>query len=362
MSDLLTENLKLSHRLEGLVNGMSDDLEEILSGSLDEVKRRILELAAKAEQTDSVIRRKTYLEKLRLEIARVQREVWADIGKKIQTEAVDLAGAAPEIAEAVLEKGMGVKITLGVPKLSKRGVVAWFESSQVDGLFFNQWLEKLEKNCVDRIIKETRRSMILHEPYSEAGKRIEQALEVSKRSARGLARNAVFQAYNWAEHEFYMENAERLQGLRFVAELDRHTCPLCAELDGKVFPLGEEAIPPLHWSCRCRLAPVFKWEDPNKPYGERPARMETEPRTVHHRDGTTSTAYREYDAKVIPAKVSYSEWMNAMVKSEDAEDVAFAKEALGPTRFKLVESGKLKIESLYYGGKLRTIEELEELI
>ena len=147
-----------------------------------------------------------------------------------------------------------------------------------------------------------------------------------------------------------------------VLQLDRHTCELCASLDGQVFPSEEAPVPPLHWSCRCRLAPVFTWEDPDKPYGERPARMETEPRTVHHKDGTASTVYEGYDAKVIPAKVTYNEWMNSMVKSEDPADVAFAREALGPKRFELVESGKLKMESLYYHGKLRTIEELEELV
>ena len=359
---ILKEQIKLSHRLEGLVNAMSEDFEEILSGALDEVKRRIVSLAAKAEQTESLVRRKQYLETLRSEIERVQKEVWADIGKKIRGEAFELAGAAPGIAKNVMEKGLGIKVTLGVPKLNKKEIAAWFESSQVDGLFFNQWLEKLEQNSVDRIIKEARRSMILREPYSEAGKRIEQALEVSRRSARSLARNAVFQAYNWAEHEMYMEIKERLQGLRFVAELDRHTCPLCAELDGKVLPLGEEALPPLHWNCRCRLAPVFDWEDPDKPMGDRPARMETEPRTVHHRDGTTSTAYRKYDAEVIPSKITYQEWMSSMVKSEDPEDRAFAREALGPKRFELVESGKLKIESLYYRERLLTVKELEELI
>ena len=51
-----------------------------------------------------------------------------------------------------------------------------------------------------------------------------------------------------------------------------------------------------------------------------------------------------------------------MVKSADPADAAFANEALGPTRFDLVASGKLKLSSLYYGGKLRTIKELKELI
>lgn len=51
-----------------------------------------------------------------------------------------------------------------------------------------------------------------------------------------------------------------------------------------------------------------------------------------------------------------------MIISKDPRDVAFAREAIGRGRFKLVKSGKLKIESLYYHGKLRTIKELERLI
>ena len=51
-----------------------------------------------------------------------------------------------------------------------------------------------------------------------------------------------------------------------------------------------------------------------------------------------------------------------MVKSADPADAAFAREALGKTRFDLVASGKLKLSSLYYAGKLRTIKELKELM
>jgi hypothetical protein len=42
--------------------------------------------------------------------------------------------------------------------------------------------------------------------------------------------------------------------------------------------------------------------------------------------------------------------------------VAFARGALGPTRFNLIRSGELRMDSLYYQGRLRTIKELEELI
>ena len=51
-----------------------------------------------------------------------------------------------------------------------------------------------------------------------------------------------------------------------------------------------------------------------------------------------------------------------MVKSSNPADVVFAKEALGPARFDLVKSGKLKMTQLYYAGKLRTIKQLKELM
>ena len=40
-----------------------------------------------------------------------------------------------------------------------------------------------------------------------------------------------------------------------------------------------------------------------------------------------------------------------MVNSSNPADVAFAREALGPTRFDLVKSGKLEMNSLYYRGE-----------
>ena len=54
--------------------------------------------------------------------------------------------------------------------------------------------------------------------------------------------------------------------------------------------------------------------------------------------------------------------MQSLVNSKDPKDRAFAKEALGPKRYELVSKGKLKVDSLYYAGKLRTIKQLKELM
>lgn len=96
--------------------------------------------------------------------------------------------------------------------------------------------------------------------------------------------------------------------------------------------------------------------------GQRIARKDTEPRTIRHRDGTTSTKFEKLDVDHVPRTTTYKEWMSSMVHSQNAADRAFAREALGKTRFDLLRKNKLEIDSLYYRGKLRTIAELKELL
>ena len=95
---------------------------------------------------------------------------------------------------------------------------------------------------------------------------------------------------------------------------------------------------------------------------QRIARKDTQARTVRHRDGSTSTKYEKLDVDFVPGKTTYKQWMSSMVNSKNAADRNFAKEALGPTRFNLLKSNKLQIDSLYYKGRLRTIKELKGLM
>jgi SPP1 gp7 family putative phage head morphogenesis protein len=369
MADLLNEKMKLSHRLQGVVNALADEITEILSEAADDVTGKILVLEAKAEQTESLVRRKKYLEKQKAEIGRVLGEVYQDIGQTIKDRAIETGQAALEIADAMLSKVIPARfnIQLGVPHLDKKRVIAWFESSQIDGLFFNDWLKKLEENAAARIIRESRLAMISGDDRRLAAKRIQKALNTGRKSAGGLAQNAIRQAYNWAEREYLIENEQMLRGLRFIAELDRRTTPICRSLDGKVFKIADCPLPPLHWRCRSSIEPVFKNVQLERYLAReeksiRIARIDTKPRTVHHRDGTTSTKYEKLRVKFPPARQNYNQWMTSMVKSSNPADVAFAKEVLGPARFDLVKSDKLKMNQLYYAGKLRTIKQLKELM
>ncbi len=368
MPNLFDENQKLTHRLQGIINAIGDEIAEVLEESLDRITGLTLLAEERATTTKSLVRRKTYLVKQQAEIQKVLDAVYQDIGKTIKDKSIEIAQASPEIANAIIKKVVpaSFKIKMGVPDLSKR-VLLWFESSQVDGLFFNDWLKKLSENTTARIIKESRLAMLAHEgrgPRRIAAKRIQTALEISRKSAEGLAQNAIRQAQQWAQRQFDIKNRERLRGLRWMSELDRQTCPQCVPLDGRVFSIADAPLPPIHWLCRCHTEPVFKNAKLEKYLGEqkRIARLDQGKRTVHHRDGTTSTKYEKLRVKFPKRKLTYNQWMQNMIKSKNPKDISFAKEALGPTRFKLVSSGKLKMQSLYYGGKLRNIKQLETLM
>jgi len=362
--DYLTEKYKFKHRLEGLVQGLSDEIAGVLEGALSTVSGTIIALEAKAKQTDSIYRRRNYLKHQRQEIQKVLNSVYKEIGHKIEIQAFEVAKATPKIEDSIIKKSLGgiVKIKTTMPSLDVKLIKGWFQSTQIEGLWFNDYLAKLKNGAAKRIIKEVRESLVLNEGTRQTAKRIQHALKIGRRGATGLAHNALTQAHSWAEHRYHMANRAIFKSVRFVAELDRRTSPLCRSLDGKIFPVNEAPILPLHYFCRSMLSVVFKNDKLNKIAGTKIARIETQGRTVHHRDGTTSTRYEKLRVQHPSDKITYNGWMSSMVNSKNPVDVAFAKEALGPTRFNLIKSGKLKMEALYYHGKLKTIKELMRLM
>ena len=255
MPDLWTQKYRFQHRLIGVVNGIDEEIAKTLEGALEKVSGKIANLASKADQTESLTRKRKYLERQRSEIQKVLNEIYVDIGKTIEGKTVELGQAVPEIMAGMVKDTL--EIELSVPSLSKDRVRSWFESSQVEGLNPKRWLTKLSDNATNRIIKETRESLILHESHAQTAKRIQKALDIGRRSASGIAHNALHGAWQWAEREMYLEN-EDIQKMRFVAQIDRKTTPLCISLDGEVFPIKIAPLPPLHFKCRSMLSPLFE--------------------------------------------------------------------------------------------------------
>ena len=84
MPDLWTERYKFQHRLQGIVNSVGNDIAKILEGALETVTGKIIILESKADETESLVRKKKYLSTQKSEIEKVLNGVYDDIGKEIK--------------------------------------------------------------------------------------------------------------------------------------------------------------------------------------------------------------------------------------------------------------------------------------
>ena len=60
-------------------------------------------------------------------------------------------------------------------------------------------------------------------------------------------------------------------------------------------------------------------------------------KTVHHKDGSTSTKFKVAEVDQTKPGENYTAWM----KRQMDEDPAFVRRVLGKTRFELFKAGKL---------------------
>lgn len=250
MPSYFDEKQKLSHRLTGLSQGTGEEIKKILEEAHEKVSGKILVLLEKAEQTESLVKRRKYLEKQRVEIEKIISEIYSDIGKEIKDKSIEICLEGASIADTILKKTVPkeISIKLSEPHLDKKRVVSWFESSQTDGLYFSEYLKKLETSAAERIIQETRKSMLSGEGIKELSKTLRKSLDIGRNSAQGFAQTSFFNAYSYAEYQYFLENEDIIQWLRWDAELDRKTCPECASLDGETWKLREvPEQPPAHF-------------------------------------------------------------------------------------------------------------------
>jgi len=103
----------------------------------------------------------------------------------------------------------------------------------------------------------------------------------------------------------------------FVNGLAVHNCQQCGALDGKVFKdIAKAPIPvqSTHPACRCVLSPIV-----------------LSSKALNLPPGTRASFTGQ-----VPATVTYRDWL-------PQQDAAFQREVLGPTRYKLWKSGRVKL-------------------
>lgn len=358
--------LKLSHRAEQRANSLADDMVKVLKAAQERLSGKISKLAdeylRKALDEETYQRRMGFKTAHRKEVEKILSETYAEIGQTLEAGGGDVIQSAGKLTNQILNENLGLAVQF--KKLTKTQVTKWFESSTVDNLLINEWLAKLETAAADRIISAGRQALVERLDVAAAARLMrEQGIAGSVPGLENLARTFLHSATHYAKEQVVSKQFDDvLSGWQHVATLDSRTCPVCGALDGKVYALNEsKPALPVHWGCRCTYIPLAKsWselqtgesEKPKAARDTRPAVVKETTRTVHHRDGSTSTKYETEQVKFT--KQTYSQWLKSMLK----KDPDFVRGVLGKTRFELYSAGKLSLKGMSAHGKLKKISEL----
>ena len=358
--------LKHQHRVDQRANQLADEMIEALEAVQDKLIEKLSVVQAKLKgdwTNESLKRRKKLLDMQQAEVQTILADLYQkNASDMLQDAAQDVMRGTAEFTVSSMNDVTGLSVKLG-HGITKASVVAWVDSSTVDGLLINDWLGKLEASARDRIVGIGRQAMIEGlDPSSMARMLKTQGIEGSVPGLRGLARTFMLSASHHARETTTQELfGDVIKGWRRSVILDGRTCLRCSPYDQKVYQVGESRpVLPAHWNCRCLYLPEVKsWRelgidaDEAKP-GTKPA-VKHESRWVNHRDGSRSRKFSVADVERVPANTTYETWLKGQIKT----DPQFVRSVLGKSRFELFKAGKLSLQRMATHGRIKSLAEIE---
>lgn len=131
---------------------------------------------------------------------------------------------------------------------------------------------------------------------------------------------------NETRNEFFEENEKYIEGYEYLATLDRRTCLVCGDCDGKLYEkISDAPMLPQHYNCRCVLSPIIKGID-------------------------IGSGLRASENGYVSDKMTFDDWLK-----EQSEEVQ--KDVLGVTRYGMYQK-KHSIGQFVADGKMMSLEEL----
>ncbi len=360
---MFDETLKLHHRVEQRANQLAAEMVEALEAARASILGKLARLEdrmLKGEFVDEpAMRRAALLRAQADEIQRLLAEIYAEMGEKIKDAAEDVMRATGAATTSNLNALLATSVPFVAGTVTRKVVDLWFEMSTVDNLLVNEWLKKLEKATVDRIVAAGRQAMVEGLGTRAAARLMRlKGIQGSVPGLEGLARTWLQSASHYAREKTVNEHfGDFITGWEYVATLDGRTCPICGADDGIVFAVGEEKPTlPRHWRCRCVYVPVTPtWRELGLDIDELEdadrAAVKHSERTVQHKDGSASTKFTVDQVEHVPGKTTYQSWL----KGQLDKDPAFVRSVLGKTRFDLFKAGKLELKQMVAHGRVKNL-------
>lgn len=357
--------LKFEHKVDMRATSLADDMVRELRASQAAILGKLAALAGDTGRDFDALpasQRKALFEAQAAAVDAVLAEVYAKAGDHLQAAGEDVITATMTSTASAMAAATGTAAVGVGAGLSTSVVEAWFKSSTVSGLTINDFLAKIQAGARDRIISAGRRGLIEGLSVGSTARLIRaEGIEGSVPGLGGLARTFLHSASNYARDTITKEKfSDVVKSWRRSVVLDGRTCIACGSMDGKTYGLNDaKPILPSHWRCRCLYLPIsITWRelgiDMDEYEGSDQTTVKHSGRTVHHKDGSTSTKFTVKEVGSVPAGTTYETWMRQQL----GDDPAFVRSVLGKTRFELFQAGKLRLSSMVTAGRIKNLSEL----
>lgn len=343
----LTRNVQWRYRLDQYEDAAIAEMLKTVRATVAEIKREIFdgdvpenadELVAELEALSAGLRKRIG------EDVATMSSVAGEYSVAEHTAIMSLDGAAKintvALSAAQFKEFLGGGPTQGTP------LPAW-----VDAAWGEAVSEKIRRNLNVAVLR--------GEGYQKAVRGLLDAglADFTEREAITIARTYIQTANVAAQMAVYQANDDLVKGWRWSAVLEpgysktgRGTCMRCAALDGQVFQMGKGPSIPLHPRCRCVAIPVTKtWRELGIDRDEIEAAIR--PYTIRP-DANIDAGGMRTIIESGRHQGNYASWFAKQPKD-------FKINAVGPNRYKLLESGGIKFDDLIdREGNLRTLKQL----
>ncbi len=377
LSGLVRHQTYLMRYAAALRNGSISELQDT-----EAELRKYLMYFADGMEGISVTSKEAEKEFKRLEkdIYALREEAWDEIRDSIPEEMLAYAKYEAGATLAIIEGAFPV--ALGLQPLSADHIKRIVSAQPFEGRTLRQWLSYNQQIDTQRITRAAKMAIVNGETPTQVARAALGTKQLNYKDGKARkAFNDIESVYltvtnginNQIKSDLYAENSDIIDKVMFVATLDVRTTFECAGNDGKVFKLGEEPKPPLHFRCRSLLVPYINPDNLNR----RGFDASTEKQLLREFSEENDLGQiRSYDTLPKGYKTKYNAWARKrkreLVGQVPAtqnfdtwlrnQPLEFQNEYLGPGRAEIFRQGKLTLDKFVTrDGYELTIEELKKL-
>lgn len=330
--------------------------------------------------------RKAEYDRLRREIEKVRGPGFKTASEQYATFLQEFITSEVEFTQSVIEEALPISLSyaaVNIPVIAS----AIMANGQFNGFTLSQYFSELEQNDASRIVKAVKQGINLGTPTEQIVRQIsgtvsqkykDGILNKTTQGTRSMVRTTLNGVGSASRAAWSYANRSIANFDLYSAVLDGRTTPICAPLDGTLFPVGEGPFPPLHLNCRSVRIPQVDLLAGER-LGNRPYVRDTRTRRLRQIDfrkdaklavgetrwkgmsiqernsaiKTQKQIWQDENIGTVDARISYTEWFAK-------QPAAFQRDYLGPTKYNLYRTGTPLTEFVGLDGNFITLDKLKE--